>query len=647
MKKHLLMYLLFLGTLMSAQITVSESFEGTTLPAGWVSSITGSGFSSAPSGYGASAGTSCAGSKAVYKNIYGTTYTSWYMTYSSTASNATALNYSFKYLAKGFSTTGNISGSVAADYSVDGGTTWSDLLAPVTLNSPNATPIPCTTVSGTIPAGTIPAGANFKLRLKSTSTTTGDFYMGFDDVVLSQVATTAPSCVAISSPANAATGVSLTPTITWPNAAGASSYVINMGITPGGTQVMAGMDVGNTTSYTVPAATLAYSTMYYITIIPKNSFGSATGCAETSFTTVTIPCPTVTAPASAATGVSLTPTITWTALSGATGYKLSVGTTSGGTDVLNNVDLGNVTSYSFSTPLINSTQYYYTLNAYSAGSISSSCTVRNFTTVCSAIVPSYTNNFTSTAGACTSQASGGSPTGTAPTGATANWVQNNWLNTPAANTGTGSMRMNLFFTNVSGWLRMPPLNLSAGGYRVKFDYAVTTYSGTAASAMGSDDVVQFVVSQDGGNTWTVLQTWNKANGPSNTSNTYSLDLTGYTGANTIFAFYGSDGTVDDAEDYNFYIDNFVVEPMPVLAVSEVSNAKNNIKIYPNPFSEVLNISDASDVKNVQITDGSGRLLKIIANPGNELHLGDLKQGMYLVTLEMKDGSKQTIKAIKK
>ncbi|WP_326989979.1 T9SS type A sorting domain-containing protein [Chryseobacterium nepalense] len=86
----------------------------------------------------------------------------------------------------------------------------------------------------------------------------------------------------------------------------------------------------------------------------------------------------------------------------------------------------------------------------------------------------------------------------------------------------------------------------------------------------------------------------------------------------------------------------------VLATSEINDiAKNNIKVYPNPFSEVLNISDASDVKNVLITDVSGRLLKTIANPGKELHLGDLKQGMYLVTLEMKDGSKQTIKAIKK
>ncbi len=86
----------------------------------------------------------------------------------------------------------------------------------------------------------------------------------------------------------------------------------------------------------------------------------------------------------------------------------------------------------------------------------------------------------------------------------------------------------------------------------------------------------------------------------------------------------------------------------VLAANEVKgSAKDGLKLYPNPFGEVLNISDVSNVKNVLIKDIAGRLVKTIANPGKELQLGELKQGMYLVTLEMKDGSKQTIKAIKK
>lgn len=306
------------------------------------------------------------------------------------------------------------------------------------------------------------------------------------------------------------------------------------------------------------------------------------------------------------------------------------------------------TSQSLNTLSPATTYYVWVRSKCSSADMSSWSNVLTFSTPCASVVPTYTNDFASTAGACTSNVSGGSPTGSAPTGTTAYWIQNNWLNSPVTNSGTGSMRMNLYSVNRAGWLKMAPLNLSAGGYRVKFDYAVTIYSGTAASAMGSDDVVQFVVSQDGGNTWTVLQTWNAANAPSNTSNTFSLDLTGYTGANTIFAFYGNDGTVDDTEDYNFYIDNFVVEVNNVLAANDVkANANTGIKLYPNPFTEVLNISDASNVKNVLVTDIAGRLIKTIANPGKELHLGELKQGMYLVTLEMKDGSRQTIKAIKK
>lgn len=89
------------------------------------------------------------------------------------------------------------------------------------------------------------------------------------------------------------------------------------------------------------------------------------------------------------------------------------------------------------------------------------------------------------------------------------------------------------------------------------------------------------------------------------------------------------------------------EVAPVLGTGEILSNAKAIKLYPNPFTEVINISDASNVKNVLVTDIAGRLVKTIANPGKELYLGELKQGMYLLTLEMKDGSKQTIKAIRK
>lgn len=84
-----------------------------------------------------------------------------------------------------------------------------------------------------------------------------------------------------------------------------------------------------------------------------------------------------------------------------------------------------------------------------------------------------------------------------------------------------------------------------------------------------------------------------------------------------------------------------------LGTSEIAKAKNEIKVYPNPFADVLNISKVEQVKSIVILDVSGRLVKTIENPSSELHLGDLKQGMYLIMLNMKDGTKQTMKAIKK
>ncbi|PTT69755.1 T9SS type A sorting domain-containing protein, partial [Chryseobacterium sp. HMWF001] len=89
------------------------------------------------------------------------------------------------------------------------------------------------------------------------------------------------------------------------------------------------------------------------------------------------------------------------------------------------------------------------------------------------------------------------------------------------------------------------------------------------------------------------------------------------------------------------------EMAPTLGTGEILYKDKGIKVYPNPFVDVLNISDISNVKSIFIVDAAGRLVKTIANPASQLQLGELKEGLYLVTLEMKDGSRQTVKAIKK
>jgi hypothetical protein len=70
-------------------------------------------------------------------------------------------------------------------------------------------------------------------------------------------------------------------------------------------------------------------------------------------------------------------------------------------------------------------------------------------------------------------------------------------------------------------------------------------------------------------------------------------------------------------------------------------------VYPNPFTNVLNISDYENVKTIMVSDFAGRLVKTIDNPGSVIHLNDMQSGLYLVTMVMKDGSRQTVKMIRK
>lgn len=696
-----------------------------------------------------------------------------------------------------------------------------------------------------------------------------------------------PVCPSVSAPTVNATNVSLTPTFTWNSVAGATGYRISIGTGMGLTDVLNNFDNGANTTYDLTTP-LNYSTQYYYTVTAYSGSGPSTGCTERSFTTMNVPCPVVTAPVANEAEVSLTPTITWNPVTSATGYTLTVGTTAGGTNILNNADMGTNTSYTFMSPLQNSTKYYYTVNAKVGAATSASCAVRNFTTICTAgttfsenfdsvaagvwpacwakvgtlgttytqastamsgpnnlyiasfdttnlavvsmppvttlstdqyrlrftgranftaggvveigflsnptdastfsllgtytasstttidnfvlniagvppgierlafrhtgspgnsvlidnvvyemipscaeptnlqstgnttssisiewnapptipsqgyeitatniatsavhnftalstdfaatltglshsssynicirskcagtdvspwvcytantacgaIAPAYSQNFTATPN-CWVVGAGGDPT-TGPTpGATMSF---NWGTIPFLNTGTNNgFAINLYDVNRSGWLTTPSFNLN-GTYELSFNYGVTTYSGTGSSAMGSDDVINLLMSTDDGATWTVVNTWNASTPITNTSNLYTYTIPPTVSSTVKFALYGADGPVNDSEDYYFHVDNFAISS--ALATTEVVSEKV-VSVYPNPFTDILNISDVREVASVSITDMAGRMVKAIAKPTAQLQLGDLKSGLYLVTLKYKDGSVKTVKTIKK
>ena len=138
-------------------------------------------------------------------------------------------------------------------------------------------------------------------------------------------------------------------------------------------------DGTGSSDFTSSITGLTVGTTYYLRAYATNSVGTSYG-PEILLTTAT---GTPSAPtSSAASSVSCTSmAANWSAKANATGYYLDVNTnnTFSGTWVLNNVNVGNVTTYSI-TGLTANTTYYYRVSAYNAcGTSASSPTISQLT----------------------------------------------------------------------------------------------------------------------------------------------------------------------------------------------------------------------------------------------------------------------------
>jgi len=135
---------------------------------------------------------------------------------------------------------------------------------------------------------------------------------------------------------------------------------------------------------------LPYSTLYYkgdnAVVDPATPPGGIRADYKSSVTILgltprsTPACPFVAYPTNNAQLVSLSPNIKWFPVSGADSYKISVGTSSGSTNVINQ-QVVTGTDFTPSTPLNPNTNYYLKVTAVSAGVESSGCTEVIFKTI--------------------------------------------------------------------------------------------------------------------------------------------------------------------------------------------------------------------------------------------------------------------------
>src|SRR5690606_19217278 len=192
-----------------------------------------------------------------------------------------------------------------------------------------------------------------------------------------------PECTQLITPLNNATDVPISSTIQWDAVATATGYRISIGTSSGGTDIVNNKDLGNVTSYT-PVADFQEDATIYVRIIPYNKAGDATGCSEEHFTTeklIDIPqCTQLITPLNNATDVPISSAIQWDAVATATGYRISIGTSSGGTDIVNSKDIGNVTSYTPVAHFPEDATIYVRIIPYNKAGDATGCSEEHFST---------------------------------------------------------------------------------------------------------------------------------------------------------------------------------------------------------------------------------------------------------------------------
>jgi hypothetical protein len=326
------------------------------------------------------------------------------------------------------------------------------------------------------------------------------------------------------------------------------------------------------TSFT--SSSLSGNTTYYYHIFSYNNTGCSGGPKYLTVSPLSLSSTTCASSpsASAASNIATTSfTANWSASSGGAplNYLLYVATDNSFTNLVsgyNGLDVGTVTNYSV-TGLSAATTYYYRIMAVANSCNSTNSSTITITTLCSPeLAPTQVQNFSTFTGAapspiCWSESSGALTASSTLSGTTSNWTKktNGFANANASNVGAS---INLY-SNSTNWLISNPIDLgnSAGLYRLKYKYAVTSYNGTSTVTTLSSHKVEIVISTDGGNTWSntnIIKTYAGAGSYSNTGFEELINLTNFSGLIKI-AFVA---TCVSSSDIDFHIDDVQVEAIP-------------------------------------------------------------------------------------
>jgi hypothetical protein len=226
-------------------------------------------------------------------------------------------------------------------------------------------------------AGGLSTGTQYFWRVSATN---GGGTSLFSAAGLFTTSAIVPAPPTLVSPSNGAVGVALSPTHTWNGSIGAVSYTLQLSTALDFSTLVLNQSGLTSTSYA--ASGLTNNMLYFWRVSATNASGTSAYSTVSSFTTVGLPpaAPILVLPAIGATGVSLNPTLSWSASDGATNYTVQVSTASDFSSVL--INQSGVTG--ISTPvsgLANNTLYYWRVSASNNDGSSPFSTASSFVTV--------------------------------------------------------------------------------------------------------------------------------------------------------------------------------------------------------------------------------------------------------------------------
>lgn len=169
----------------------------------------------------------------------------------------------------------------------------------------------------------------------------------------------------------------------WSQVSDAVGYVISLGTSPGDVDIINNRSSG-LRNYYVPETGLPADTQIYMTIGYFKGGREFVTCEVETFRTAAVTsapgCTTLSEPVDGTSDVALETKLKWVYAPTATGYLLSAGTTLGGSDVFDNLDVGNVLEFKPPEGLPADAPIYVTLTPYNEIGLAEPCPEEGFTT---------------------------------------------------------------------------------------------------------------------------------------------------------------------------------------------------------------------------------------------------------------------------